>query len=98
MNILLDCSFRIDQYAAQQGLTVFVNVTKERNIREKENDEIEGYKISHYQWDTVQRCYNFGAWVLRNYNPEGKRGNVSREKAMEELLQVVKSLKTCFSS
>nr|XP_016447664.1 PREDICTED: uncharacterized protein LOC107772697 [Nicotiana tabacum] len=28
-----------------------------------------------------------------NYNPEGKRGNVSREKAMEELLQVLKSTK-----
>ncbi|XP_016514584.1 uncharacterized protein LOC107831337 isoform X1 [Nicotiana tabacum] len=28
-----------------------------------------------------------------NYNPDGKRGNVSREKAMEELLQVLKSTK-----
>lgn len=28
--------------------------------------------------------------LTRNYNPDGKRGNVSREKAMEELLQVVR--------
>ncbi|MCD7447193.1 hypothetical protein HAX54_026312 [Datura stramonium] len=33
-----------------------------------------------------------------NYNPEGKRGNVSREKAMEELLQVLKSTKPDKSS
>ncbi|KAG5626901.1 hypothetical protein H5410_012119 [Solanum commersonii] len=33
-----------------------------------------------------------------NYNPEGKRGNVSREKAMEELLQVLKSAKPDKSS
>ncbi|KAF3626337.1 F-box/LRR-repeat protein [Capsicum annuum] len=33
-----------------------------------------------------------------NYNPEGKRGNISREKAMAELLQVVKSTKPDKSS
>ncbi|XP_004229816.1 uncharacterized protein [Solanum lycopersicum] len=33
-----------------------------------------------------------------NYNPEGKRGKVSREKAMEELLQVLKSTKPDKSS
>lgn len=32
------------------------------------------------------------ALIYRNYNPEGKRGNKSREDAMEELLQVVRSL------
>ncbi|XP_047252139.1 uncharacterized protein LOC107873179 isoform X2 [Capsicum annuum] len=35
---------------------------------------------------------------FRNYNPEGKRGNISREKAMAELLQVVKSTKPDKSS
>ncbi|PHT93579.1 hypothetical protein T459_01461 [Capsicum annuum] len=34
----------------------------------------------------------------QNYNPEGKRGNISREKAMAELLQVVKSTKPDKSS
>ncbi|KAK4379386.1 hypothetical protein RND71_001248 [Anisodus tanguticus] len=33
-----------------------------------------------------------------NYNPEGNRGNVSREKAMEELLQLLKSTKPDESS
>ncbi|XP_047336302.1 uncharacterized protein LOC124939889 [Impatiens glandulifera] len=28
-----------------------------------------------------------------NYNPDGKRGNITREKAIEELLQVIKSTK-----
>ncbi|KAE9463068.1 hypothetical protein C3L33_05026, partial [Rhododendron williamsianum] len=33
------------------------------------------------------------ALIYRNYNPEGKRGNKSREDAMEELLQVIRSTK-----